>query len=122
MAQAWWRLLAHYKEKRPELEQAIKELEKQIPGFDRVSPLGKDTMGILSEIEARKKFIENQTKLLKDTELTKADKSFIQDIIKINQDIIDDAQAVYDSIIENNGKAWFKDTDGTYVQGKINRE
>jgi hypothetical protein len=115
-------MLAHYKEKRPELEQAIKELEKQIPGFDRVSPLGKDTMGILSEIEARKKFIENQTKLLKDTELTKADKSFIQDIIKINQDIIDDAQAVYDSIIENNGKAWFKDTDGTYVQGKINRE
>jgi len=112
-------LLDHFKREKPLLEDSLKEMEEDIPGYKDLTELGKYAAEWHSQIASLEQLItNNKDRLTNGKNLTKEQKDDLRNEITEASDNIDLLTSQYENMVDMNDQITF-DQNGVPTSGKI---
>lgn len=112
-------LLDHFKKEKPLLEDSLKEMEEDIPGYKDLTELGKYAAEWHSQIASLEQLItNNKDRLTNNKNLTKEQKEDLRNEITEASDNIDLLTSQYENMVDMNDQITF-DQNGVPTSGKI---
>jgi len=112
-------LLDHFKKEKPLLEDSLKEMEEDIPGYKDLTELGKYAAEWHSQIASLEQLItNNKDRLANNKNLTKEQKDDLRNEIAEASDNIDLLTSQYENMVDMNDQITF-DQNGVPTSGKI---